>query len=184
MYMYLDIHTHTYWWTEFFYRLLDGQLFGIPFEEAKQLRIKGALKKIKPTGQMGTLKAQIMLRKRAKVKNFLFSVICLVYVKMQKLTKHSREWILGLIFKYVDIGLSTHILCTRSIYKGHYGLKLLLIGTLNYICQTSKKTEYSKRGTNILSILTEHIAAVVVIINASITKLKHIPSYWKKELLF
>lgn len=39
---------------EFFPRFLDGHLFGIPLEEAKQLRIKGAFKKIKHTGQMGT----------------------------------------------------------------------------------------------------------------------------------
>lgn len=146
MYMYLDIHTHTHTGGQKFYRLLDSQLFGIPFEEAKQLRIKGAFKKIKPTGQMGTLRAERMLRKRAKIKNFLFSVICLHFGK-QKLTKCSREWILGLIFKYIDIGLSTLMLCPRSIYKGHYGLKLLLIGTLNYIYQTSMKTEYSRRGT-------------------------------------
>lgn len=39
---------------DFFPRFLDGHLFGIPLEEAKQLRIKGAFKKIKHTGQMGT----------------------------------------------------------------------------------------------------------------------------------
>lgn len=39
---------------EFFPEFLDGHLFGIPVEEAKQLRIRGAFKKIKHTGQMGT----------------------------------------------------------------------------------------------------------------------------------
>lgn len=173
---YIYTHKHTCGWN-FCSRLLDGQLLGIPFKEAKQLRIKGAFKKIKPTGQMGTLGAQSMLRKRAQMKNCFYSVICLVHVKTQKLTKHCRKWILGVIFIYVDMVLSTYILWTDSTYrqKVHYGLKLLPIGTLIQIYQTSKNTEYSRIGTNILSILSEHIAAIVII-NASVTKLKHIPS--------
>jgi len=81
------------------------------------------------------------------MKNCLFSVIGLVYVKTPKLTKHCRERkILGVRFIHVDIDvdivLSTYVICTESIYKVHYGLKVLPTGTLNYICQTSKKTEY------------------------------------------
>lgn len=60
-YKYICIHTcinksmHTLVDGIFCFKLLDGQLLGIPPEEAKQLKIKCVFKKIKPTGQIGTL---------------------------------------------------------------------------------------------------------------------------------
>lgn len=44
------------------------------------------------------------------------------------------------------------------------------------------KKEYSRKGTDISSILTERIAAIII--NVSIEKLKHIPSCLNKEISF
>lgn len=114
MHIHTDTHTGG---LNFCSRLLDGQLLGIPFGEAKQLRIKGAFKKIKAIGQMGTPEAPRTLRKRAQMKNCLYSVICVVHVKTQKLTRGCREWISGVVFTNVNIVLSIYLLLTESIYR-------------------------------------------------------------------